>query len=261
MFLVAWSLCWYSSNAFTRQPVLQTRPLGTATGKIQYKSLAKTYLIIKRQTPLLLETSSDSNEVNSSPRRRRKRPKQTGEDGRLPKGSPEDTKPLETREDDAVRFQLQDIRDLVDGGKDQSPISGSSSSSLSAQSSQTSSSTARPLEQTKKTASKESLNFDSLETLLQDAKEMQALEKKDGDGVMESPGDNNEFSIPDVFRKILSTIVTVDFFVVCGFLLWFLLGIFCSYVLKNDVVQIAFNRKLNLLVFSSSSSSFFYRDY
>ena len=40
---------------------------------------------------------------------------------------------------------------------------------------------------------------------------------------------------------ILSTIVTIDFFVVLALLAWFLAGIFCSYVLKDDTVQIAFN--------------------
>ena len=39
----------------------------------------------------------------------------------------------------------------------------------------------------------------------------------------------------------ISTIVTIDFFVFIGLLVWFLAGNFCSYVLKDDTVQIALN--------------------
>ena len=53
-----------------------------------------------------------------------------------------------------------------------------------------------------------------------------------------------EASVKTTIRNALSTLVTADFFVVCGFLLWFLVGIFCSSVLKDDTIQIAFNSKL-----------------
>merc|ERR1711937_1056766 len=52
----------------------------------------------------------------------------------------------------------------------------------------------------------------------------------------------------DSLRNTVSTIVTVDFFVVLLLLGWFLLGIFCSSILKNDFVQIAFNNNFNTLV-------------
>ena len=39
-----------------------------------------------------------------------------------------------------------------------------------------------------------------------------------------------------------------DFFVVCGFLVWFLAGIFASSVLDNDAIQIAFNGVFESLV-------------
>ena len=56
-------------------------------------------------------------------------------------------------------------------------------------------------------------------------------------------GDDDETATTPVkaIRNALSTLVIADFFVVCFFLLWFLAGIFASYVLKNDDVQIAFN--------------------
>ena len=49
--------------------------------------------------------------------------------------------------------------------------------------------------------------------------------------------------IKSKIRDVVSTIVTADFFVVCGFLLWFLAGIFQSNVLGDDTIQIAFNSK------------------
>jgi hypothetical protein len=63
--------------------------------------------------------------------------------------------------------------------------------------------------------------------------------------------------------KVLSTIVTIDFFVVCGFLLWFLAGIIGSYGFHNDAVQIAFNGQfqawvqpaLGILMIGSVASS------
>mmetsp|Transcript_25985 Transcript_25985/g.29707 ORF Transcript_25985/g.29707 Transcript_25985/m.29707 type:complete len:288 (-) Transcript_25985:233-1096(-) len=73
----------------------------------------------------------------------------------------------------------------------------------------------------------------SLEALLADAKKMRKDEEESGNA--------DEFSIPSAIRGVISTIVTVDFFVVCALLAWFLAGIFCSYVIKDDTVQIAFN--------------------
>jgi hypothetical protein len=62
----------------------------------------------------------------------------------------------------------------------------------------------------------------------------------DGDTASE-PESSGEFSLPGAARSAISTLITVDFFLICGFLLWFLAGIFASTVLQNDSVQIAFN--------------------
>ena len=73
---------------------------------------------------------------------------------------------------------------------------------------------------------------DSIEQLLADARSMRAASPSDGE---------EDSSMKDAVFNIISTIVTVDFFFVMALFVWFLSGIFCSYVLKDDAVQIAFN--------------------
>jgi hypothetical protein len=53
--------------------------------------------------------------------------------------------------------------------------------------------------------------------------------------------------VKEIIFEVISTIVTVDFFLVLALLVWFLAGIFCSYVLKDDAVQIAFNMNFERL--------------
>lgn len=74
---------------------------------------------------------------------------------------------------------------------------------------------------------------DSLEGLLADAKRLRASREKDEE--------EDGSGIVPIVKNVISTIVTIDFFVVFGLLLWFLAGIFSSYVLKSDAIQIAFN--------------------
>ena len=74
----------------------------------------------------------------------------------------------------------------------------------------------------------------SLDSLLADARRLRAAKATPGK-------ENDEAGVGDAVKNVISTIVTVDFFVVCGLLLWFIAGIFCSYVLKDDTVQISFN--------------------
>ena len=81
---------------------------------------------------------------------------------------------------------------------------------------------------------------DSLKKLLADAKRMR--------GDTESDAVSEGASIGDSIKNIISTVVTIDFFVICGFLLWFLVGVFSSTVLGNDVIQIAFNGIFQSLV-------------
>ncbi len=76
---------------------------------------------------------------------------------------------------------------------------------------------------------------DSIEQLLADARQMRRAKPVD------EGGDDSLSSMKNTIFEVISNIVTVDFFVVIGLLAWFLAGIFCSSVLHNDAVQIAFN--------------------
>eukprot|EP00804_Cyclotella_cryptica_P016604 CCRYP_001926-RA/>CCRYP_001926-RA protein AED:0.43 eAED:0.43 QI:150/1/1/1/0.5/0.33/3/1152/278 len=81
---------------------------------------------------------------------------------------------------------------------------------------------------------------DSMEQLLADARRMRASTAGTGDDGVQSTNEKGK-AMSDTFFEVVSTIVTIDFFVVIALLVWFLAGIFCSSVLKNDAVQIAFN--------------------
>ena len=111
---------------------------------------------------------------------------------------------------------------------------------------------------------------DSLDQLLEDARRMKAEEGEElnsggGSGLL---FDEEGRGIKSAIGNALSTIVTADFFVVCGFLVWFLLGIFCSSILKDDTVQIAFNNNfeklvqpaLGILMIASVGGSFFNKE-
>lgn len=85
----------------------------------------------------------------------------------------------------------------------------------------------------------------SLDDILADARRLRQEQK---DAIASGAQDPEELSIPKLLKGAISNIVTVDFFLVCGLLLWFLTGIFCSYVLKDDTVQIAFNMQFESVV-------------
>jgi len=171
---------------------------------------------------------STSEDANSS-RRRRKR-----KDGKNSEMTDEERESVEalqiderrTLKPEPVQLKVQDIRNLASGNseqvitesklevKDQGKDDDRSDSLVSVGMSNT--------------------NDNSLEALLADAKRIRESEAS-------KSSESDEPSIPKAIKSAISTIVTVDFFVVCGLLAWFLAGIFCSYVLKDDAVQIAFN--------------------
>ena len=133
----------------------------------------------------------------------------------------------------AVEMEVMDVRDIVSGtSNDSSTTSTTANEAMSTGSTSFSSSSSSST--TTSTSSTSSSEDDSLERLLADAKKMrmEASTKDDDDGGI---------SAPNAIKSAISTIVTIDFFVVCGLLLWFLAGIFCSYVIKDDTVQISFN--------------------
>jgi len=92
---------------------------------------------------------------------------------------------------------------------------------------------------------------DSLEQLLADARKMRTESSSSVGDVGGGDAEGGVFdraSIPDGIKNAISTIVTVDFFVVLGLLAWFLAGIFVRAAFGNDSVQIAFNNNFETLV-------------
>ena len=87
---------------------------------------------------------------------------------------------------------------------------------------------------------------DSMGQLLEDVRVMNEEEKESKKGGMLS--DSEGTGVKAMIGEVLSTIVTADFFLVCGFLLWFLLGIFARSVFNDDTIQIAFNNNFEKLV-------------
>lgn len=81
-------------------------------------------------------------------------------------------------------------------------------------------------------------NMNSFERLLADAKQMKLQEEEN-----EDDDEGNGVNVPTTIRSILSTIVTIDFFIICAFLVWFLAGVVSSSFFHNDDIQIAFNSK------------------
>ena len=87
---------------------------------------------------------------------------------------------------------------------------------------------------------------DSMSQLLEDVRVMTEEEKDAKKGGMFSDAEGT--GVKAMIGEVLSTIVTADFFLVCGFLLWFLLGIFARSVFNDDTIQIAFNNNFEKLV-------------
>jgi len=212
--------------------------------------------------------SSPSDEV---PKRKRKRKKKvqvvdvedtgtidtstvdTNEKETLDLGSPAplDLKP---REDAPVQLEVKNI--LAQKEPEPSAVASAYMAFTSIFGSDETSAQASSNTQASSTATDKSVDMTSfsgrpadatLDQLLEDARLMTEEEKeanKDKGIFSDEEGSGVKAMIGDT----LSTIVTVDFFVVCGFLLWFLLGIFCSYILKDDTIQIAFNNNFETLV-------------
>jgi hypothetical protein len=127
-----------------------------------------------------------------------------------------------------VELQVQDIREAVGGVVLSSPSTSSSKSTPM---------TTSVANIPSMPAASTSANNDSFASLLEDAKRMQAETSTDNDD--DEEGGNVKAKV----RNVLSTIVTADFFVVCFFLLWFLVGIISRSITDDATIQIAFNSK------------------
>jgi hypothetical protein len=139
--------------------------------------------------------------------------------------------PLSTK---AVQLEVLDVRDVVAGRQSRpssSPVTSADRSLSTATSFKVNDSN------TEQTQASRGSEDDAFARLLLDARQMQG---RVVDSEPESSSSKGT-SLPGVARSAISTLITVDFFLICGFLLWFLAGIFASNVLQNDSVQIAFN--------------------
>jgi hypothetical protein len=110
--------------------------------------------------------------------------------------------------------------------------------------------------------------LDSLEQLLADAKSFRVAENEKDKEDKSNDEEEGGISIPKSVSSAISTIVTIDFFVVIALLVWFLAGIFGHYVLKDETIQIAFNNifepvvqpALGILMIGSAAGAMFKKD-
>ena len=200
--------------------------------------------MIARRTLLRM---GDDDSDSTAPKRKRKRKRkvaQTPEANDEANPATEEEKPaieLKAREDSPVELKVQDVREIMGGSVSASSSSAPVRSSSSSENASATDELSTTLPTSVSSASPPSSRFknDSMEQLLADARRMREEEAE-----VEEDGEQSG-SIKATIGKGLSAIVTADFFVVMAFLVWFLVGIFSSSILKNDTIQIAFNSKSN----------------
>lgn len=136
---------------------------------------------------------------------------------------------LPGRTESAVSLPVVDVREFINGG--QPPAAGKNPAATTTTPSRVGPN--RSFENVRTFADDEDEDEEDVEDdddplarLLVDAEEMRATQRDAG---MTKP---EEGGVTGTIKKVLSTIVTVDFFFVCALFLWFLAGIFCSYILK-----------------------------
>jgi len=162
---------------------------------------------------------------------------------------------LKPREKTVFSLQVQDVRDIVAGKTTSVPNKRQSVSKGRIEDDE------EEYEDDDDDKDENGTGLDSLERLLADARQMQAMD----DAALAKNPNEQGFSLPTTVGGALSAIVTADFFLVCIFLVWFLAGVFGSYVLNNDTVQIAFNKAfqpfvqpaLGVLMIGSIASAIF----
>ena len=209
------------------------------------------------RAPVSIFAANDDEGALSTPRRRRKR--KVAQEEEEEEETTASAVPPRLRQDAPVALAVTDVRNLVGGGSappaatTQASSSSWSSSLIQPKATATQAASSTPTSSVTSFASSSSSasstsTDDSLARLLQDAKEMSDNNISDDAIGSNKQSSSNDLSIPRMISSVISTIVTVDFFVVCGFLLWFLAGIFSSYVLQNDDLQIAFNSNFERLV-------------
>ena len=214
-----------SSSSLTRLNARKRRKKRKETNQIESSedSLSATEMEPKAETSSSSSSSLDDNDIEKK--------------GTIGLNSSVVTEPVpqpppqqrQQRGDQAVALEAPDIRNLVGGGPVTNDISSKSPFPTTPKTVDTSA-------RTSSLSSSSSNSDDALQQLLKDAQSMQEKEK-----IINADGDEGGGALTTGIKNIVSTIVTVDFFVVCAFLVWFLVGIFSSTVLDNDSIQIAFN--------------------
>lgn len=204
--------------------------LGTGSAFVLYPATSK----------MSFRTTLSAAEDNRKRRVRRKSPQEvpSAPGAEVTQATNRDFQPR--RDYTGVSLKVTDVRDLVSGKSSTSPTTSTMNSAVASPASYDSPTKVATTRSTSDNPS--NLLDDSLQQLLLDAREMQAKSPASTDV------DKSDDGVSSKIRNAISTLVTVDFFVVCLFLLWFLAGIFCSAVLKDDTVQIAFNSNFQQLV-------------
>jgi hypothetical protein len=176
---------------------------------------------------------------------------------------------LKPREDEVIEFKIQDVRDVISGksvvdddAEDEGDDDDDEWEYVDVDEEEDNDEYEYVIEDSS------GKKLDSLEQLLADAKSFRVAENekdKEDKGNKEEEGG---ISIPTSVSSAISTIVTIDFFVVIALLVWFLAGIFGQYVLKDETVQIAFNNifepvvqpALGILMIGSAAGAMFNKD-
>jgi hypothetical protein len=220
-------------------------------------------------TSLFSSQDDDASASSSRPKRRVRRRKEESDAGEEIVSAPEAAAAPEVaappaapeaglRPREAAKpMQVRDIRDLVPGGRASTETPSEPEEADMASSSSSSSPQPAPTKSMYVSAgagsnSENTGNLDdSLKMLLADARKMQDDKDTERQDAIESgtfDDDTDDRSFKKKVRSTIGTIIAADFFVVCAFLVWFLIGIAARTVADNDTIQIAFNNNFQLLV-------------
>lgn len=223
-------------------PIFVSSPLSFSLGRRsrKYDVTFFSLTIKKRQTLRLSSSTSGENEKSNNKqvlmkRRRVRRKDDEGDAGKIMEDDKDDSEDIEAilsnSEPEMVEVKIRNIRD--EGARLGVPSMDEASERRGDNGSEVLDGPIALGKSEIQLQSGRNRESSNLEGLLADAKRMRAAK-----GVTSGSSDAGT---GDKIINLLSAVVTFDFFVVCGLLLWFLAGVFCSYVLKNDAVQIAFN--------------------
>lgn len=175
---------------------------------------------------------------------------------------------LKPRDDDVVEFKIQDVRDVISGTTEAVEEDEEDEEDDDEWEYVDADEEEDNDEYDYVVVESSGTKRDSLEQLLADAKSFRVAEKEKDKEDKDNDEEEGGISIPKSVSGAISTIVTIDFFVVMALLVWFLAGIFGQYVLKDETIQIAFNNifepvvqpALGILMIGSAAGAMFRKD-